>query len=78
MAYTIISTCTACDLCVPQCPIDAISIIAGKYLIDQTSCCDFEDCLAVCPVNAIVPSDSVMALDAAAMASAAFGGSTST
>ncbi len=61
MAYTIISTCIACDLCVPACPIDAISVSDGKYVIDQLTCCDFEDCLAVCPVNAIVRSDFLVA-----------------
>ncbi|MBV7337925.1 4Fe-4S binding protein [Chloroflexi bacterium TSY] len=54
MAYKIIDTCTACDLCVPECPIDAISVGDPIYVIDD-SCCDFEDCLAVCPVDAIVP-----------------------
>jgi len=60
MAYTIVSTCIACDLCVPQCPIDAISVVNRKYVIDQDLCCDFEDCLAVCPVNAIVPSATIL------------------
>jgi Fe-S-cluster-containing hydrogenase component 2 len=27
------------------------------YMIDQELCCDFEDCLAVCPVEAIVASN---------------------
>lgn len=53
MTYQIISSCTACGLCVPECPIDAISVGDPIYLIDDT-CCDFEDCLAVCPVEAIV------------------------
>jgi ferredoxin len=52
--YKIIETCTACGLCVPECPIDAISIGDPIYIIDD-SCCDFEDCLAVCPVDAIIP-----------------------
>jgi ferredoxin len=58
MAYTITSACTACGLCLTECPIDSISINIPIYVIDQELCCDFEDCLAVCPVNAIVPSDS--------------------
>ena len=58
MAYTIFSTCINCGLCLPTCPIDAISVGDPIYVIDQDLCCDFEDCLAVCPVNAIVPSDT--------------------
>jgi ferredoxin len=54
MAYQIIETCTACGLCVPECPIDAIIPGEPIYEIEDT-CCDFEDCLAVCPVDAIVP-----------------------
>lgn len=60
MAYTIISTCTACGACLPTCPIDAITIGEPIYVIDQELCCDFEDCLAVCPVAAIVPTDQVV------------------
>lgn len=55
MAYQIVETCIACGLCVPECPIDAISAGDPIYVIDDT-CCDFEDCLAVCPVEAIVPA----------------------
>jgi electron transfer flavoprotein alpha subunit len=61
MAYTINAQCTACGLCLPTCPIDAIAIGDPIYVIDQESCCDFEDCLAVCPVNAIVLSGSAQA-----------------
>ncbi len=62
MAYTIISSCTACGLCLPTCPIDAITAGDRLYAIDQELCCDFEDCLAVCPVDAILPS-AVAAID---------------
>lgn len=57
VAYTILSTCTACGACLPACPIDAISVGDSIYVIDQELCCDFEDCLAVCPVDAIIPSN---------------------
>ena len=56
MAYTILDSCTACDLCVEQCPIGAIEAGDPIYVIDDT-CCDFEECLVVCPVDAIVPLD---------------------
>jgi len=61
VAYTIVSTCTACGLCIPACPIDAITVGEPIYVIDQGLCCDFEDCLAVCPENAIVPTEQVEA-----------------
>lgn len=51
--YKIIDTCTACGLCVPECPIDSIEVGDPIYFINDT-CCDFEDCLAVCPEDAIV------------------------
>lgn len=54
MAYTILDTCIACDLCVEQCPIGSIEVGDPIYVIDDT-CCDFEECLVVCPVDAIVP-----------------------
>jgi ferredoxin len=54
MAYQIIGACTACGLCLPECPIDAIEVGDPIYVINDT-CCDFEDCLPVCPVEAILP-----------------------
>ncbi len=53
MPYRINENCTACDLCVDVCPISAISEGDPIYVIDDT-CCDFEECLVMCPEEAIV------------------------
>lgn len=53
MAYVITDACTACGLCEPECPIDAIQVGDPIYVIDDT-CCEFQDCLAVCPEDAII------------------------
>lgn len=54
MPYVINDACTACGLCLEQCPISAISAGDPIFTIDET-CCDFEECLVVCPEEAIVP-----------------------
>ncbi len=53
MAYRITNACTACDLCLDVCPISAIEEGDPIYVIDDT-CCDFEECLVMCPEDAIV------------------------
>lgn len=66
MPYRITEACTACDLCVDVCPIGAIEPGEAIYVINDT-CCDFEECLAECPENAIVriADDQPFAGDAA-------------
>lgn len=61
MATTITEECINCDLCVPECPNDAIHPGAEIYVIDAarcTECVGFhasEQCAAVCPVDCCVP-----------------------
>jgi len=58
MAYIIIDECTACGVCIDECPNEAISE-GDIYLIDPdlcTECVGFYDeaqCVEVCPVEAI-------------------------
>ena len=59
MAYKIDEKCTACDACVPVCPVNAISKGEPIYKIDPAVCNDCADlpdgpkCIPVCPVDAI-------------------------
>ncbi|MEA1886202.1 MAG: YfhL family 4Fe-4S dicluster ferredoxin [Bacteroidota bacterium] len=61
MAYMITEDCVSCDVCVPECPNEAISAGDTIYVIDPdkcTECVGFFDepqCVAVCPVDACVP-----------------------
>ena len=51
--------CTGCELCVPECPAEAISMVEDKALIDQDTCTQCEACVEVCPVDAIKVKDRV-------------------
>ena len=62
MALLINDECIACGACVSECPNEAISEDDPIYVIDPdlcTECVGFFDepqCVAVCPVDAIVPN----------------------
>lgn len=45
--------CIACKKCVRKCPVDAISMVKGKALIDNNECIGCGKCVRVCPVRAI-------------------------
>lgn len=61
MAYKITEDCTACGLCEPECPVQAITAGDPTYFIDPATCVECEghfdepQCASVCPVDACVP-----------------------
>jgi len=61
MALMINEDCINCDVCEPECPNEAITQGDEIYVIDPAKCTEcvghFEEsqCVAVCPVDAIVP-----------------------
>lgn len=53
MAYVIGNDCISCGSCAAQCPVEAISEGADKYVIDPDTCAGCGACAEQCPVNAI-------------------------
>lgn len=45
--------CNGCELCVPECPSDAIKMEGKKAVIDNELCIDCGVCVDACPVEAI-------------------------
>lgn len=64
MALLINEECISCGACEPECPNNAISEGADRYVIDPnrcTECVGFYDepqCASVCPVDACVPDSA--------------------
>lgn len=56
MAYVITEECVACDACIDECPVEAISE-GDIYKIDADVCTDCGSCAAVCPTEAIHPAE---------------------
>lgn len=54
--------CTACEECIPWCPVGAIQSASGAVEIDFDQCVECGNCLryAPCPVNAIEESPEAM------------------
>ena len=45
--------CIGCGACAANCPIDAISLRDGVYVVDESMCIDCGACSASCPMDAI-------------------------
>ena len=46
--------CVGCETCVPECPVEAISMVDGVAVIDTEKCTECGTCIAECPVEAII------------------------
>jgi len=49
--------CVGCETCVPECPVEAISMVEDKAVIDQETCTQCQTCVETCPVDAIKVED---------------------
>jgi len=55
MAYKITDECIKCDICVDECPAEAISEGEEEiYVIDENKCTDCGACADACPSEAII------------------------
>jgi ferredoxin len=60
VSLVITEECINCDVCVPECPNEAISQGEDVFVIDPTKCTecvghfDEEQCVQICPVDCIV------------------------
>jgi Fe-S-cluster-containing hydrogenase component 2 len=48
--------CIGCQICVTECPVDAISMDKGIAIIDQNICTKCGICMEKCPQSAIRPN----------------------
>lgn len=61
MALSITNQCINCDMCLAECPNDAIYEGTKVYEIDVARCTEcvgfyaHQTCVAVCPIECIVP-----------------------
>lgn len=62
MAMKITDECIACAACEPECPTESIYEEDGTFVINADTCVECEghydepQCVAVCPVDCIVPA----------------------
>ena len=48
--------CVGCRMCLQECPVEAISMVDNKAIIDQEKCVKCGRCMEVCPRDAIHPN----------------------
>lgn len=53
MAFIISNECTACDMCLSECPEGAISE-GDIYMINPELCTECGICAEICPLEAII------------------------
>jgi transcriptional regulator with PAS, ATPase and Fis domain/NAD-dependent dihydropyrimidine dehydrogenase PreA subunit len=41
--------CTKCGLCIPKCPVDALSFVRGRIVVDPQRCNGCGECFKACP-----------------------------
>lgn len=52
-AFVVADLCDGCEACVPVCPVNAISMVEGKAVINPFQCTGCGACIPVCPREAI-------------------------
>ncbi|MEX5378922.1 YfhL family 4Fe-4S dicluster ferredoxin [Acinetobacter towneri] len=61
MVLLITDQCINCDMCLPECPNEAIYEGEKVYEIDVARCTecvgfyDYQTCVSVCPIECIIP-----------------------
>ena len=45
--------CVGCCACQSSCPVNAISYVDGKCIIDESKCMNCKTCMSMCPMQAI-------------------------
>ena len=53
MVKVVPEECTGCETCVGACPVEAITMVDDKAVIDQETCTQCGTCIGECPVEAI-------------------------